>query len=350
MINTFDSFYKRFGHQFLWPEMSFAALSLIPIFLCAWLFDNILFLKVGLITISLFISANRLKYSFLIMTLHYSLILIGFSLLYLFLNTKAIAFVFLCALMAWGCIYLAHFGNKLRTVGNYTFIPAVYLACEIYQNLSSQQEWLKSYWQFVKLTPLAWITLALFYVLFRHKLFLTTSSTKYKNYPFPDKGEPIKNCWLPSIAIFISVFVSALLATTLSIENPEWLIWSTASVITSEPRASHQKFLQRFLGACLGIILGIGISQLIPHTELIYSLAVLGIMLTLTSFKNYFIGFASRCFFITIAAFAISTSSHVALIRVENVLLGGIIGLIFLNFINYLMQRFNLGKNSSSCI
>lgn len=323
----------------LWPEIGLATLSLIPIFVTAWLCKNVLFLKVGLITMSLFIAASRLKYNFATITLHYCLILLGFSLLYFSLHYMAPLFVLLCALMALWCIWLTRFGEKLRTFGNFTFIPSVYLACEMYYVLP-QQDWLVIYWQFMAITPLAWLTMAVLYY-FSHKVLDPNcyGQCKFNLLAFPDKGTPLKD-WLASgIAIFLSVLFSASLAIVLHIDSPEWLIWSTASVITTELVLSRVKFAHRFLGAIIGISMGLCLSRFLPQTELIYSLAVLGVMLTLTSFKNYLISFTSRCFFITLAAYAISTSEHIALVRVQNVFLGGIIGLVFLYFTHYFSNK-----------
>jgi len=332
---------KKINEQILWQGFGLSIVCLLPVFACAWFFNNLVFLKIGLITISLFIAAKQLKYGFAIISFHYVLILTGFTLLYFSSHYFTPLFIFLCALMALGCIVLTRAGHKLRTFGNYTFIPSVYLACEIQYPLAEQSV-LSGYWHFLALTPIAWLTMAVVYYFFHRRWDMMASPAAKSRHiinlnSFGDKGEPLKDWRSPAAAIFLGVFVAAMLAVILQIDRPEWLIWSTASVITTEAVLARSKFMQRFCGAMLGISLGLLLSHFLPQSQLTYSLGVLGIMLTLTSFKNYFIAFSSRCFFITLAAYAISTSTHMELTRVENVVIGGIIGVSSLYIMHYLL-------------
>ena len=333
MKRLFTKAYQKAWGQFLWSDIAFATLSLVPLLICAWLFRDLLFLKVGLITISLFIAANRLNYGFTMISLHYALILLGFTLLYFSIHHMHWLFVLLSALIALGCILLTCVGDKLRTLGNYIFIPSLYLACEI-QYAVPHPVWLSTYWHFVLMTPIAWLTVVVMQVFFKaHWSSLPAKAPALDRqihfwcFNIPDKGKPLTD-WLPSaLAIFMGVMTAALITVIFQLESPEWLIWSTASVITTELVLTRLKVYHRFSGALIGIAIGLVVSLLLPHTPLAYSLSVLGIMLTLVSFKSYPLSFSSRCFFITLAAYAISGSEHLALIRIQNVFIGGLIGL-----------------------
>ncbi len=336
--------------QVMWPELGLATLSLLPLIIAACYAHNLLFLKLGLISISLFIAANRVKYHAPVICLHFLLILFTFSLLYWSIHCCAIIFVTACALMAFGCVYITQLGDKLRTLGNYTFIPAVYLACEIQYSVGPQA-WRTTYWQFLKITPLALASVLLLYYAC-HNVWATNSkkisilSKSIKHYWLIHDSGTISRNWLPSsIAIFIGVFIAASLAVLGHIASPEWLIWSTASVISAELIISRMKFIQRIVGALVGITVGLSLCPFIAQTPLTYSLAVLGIMLTLTCFKRYFLSFSSRCFFITLAAYAISHSEHLALIRIQNIFLGGIIGILSLYFSHSVLKKMQRQHN-----
>lgn len=316
--------------QFLWPEIGVAILSLIPIFIAATFLHDLSFLKLGLITISIFISINRLKYSITIMIIHFLMILLFFSIFYLSLNKSILLFSFLCALTAFSCIWLTLFGDKLRTVGNFIFIPSMYLACEIRRNLPLHTNWLTPYIQFMEQTPIVLCSIAILF------LFYYKNKIKF----FPERGKPVYNWLQPGVAIFTGVFISALLAFIFHLDNPEWFIWSCASVITIELEDSRKKFFHRFFGAIIGMIIGLCIGFTLPKNELVYSFAVLGIMLTLTSFKNYFVSFIARCCFIMIAAYAISSSLRTAAVRIENVFLGGLIGIFIFHVVTYLFYKY----------
>lgn len=338
----------------MWTEIKFAAFSVIPVLFCAWQFNNLVFLKTGLIAMSLFIAANELKYNFYVISLHYCFILLAFSTFYISLHYGWLLFFsFLCGLLALCCILLTRLGDKLITFGNFIFIPAVYLACEMYYGLP-QVDWRTTYFEFLVITPIAWLTIAILYFFFKDAWYSASSALtrpselllekKYALSLFPYVGVPSNDWIIPSVAIFLSVFFSANLAFFLRLDSPEWLIWSSASVIIVGLKLSRKKFLHRFFGAIMGITIGMCLSPFLPHTEWIYLLALLGSMLTLVSFRDYLISFTSRCVFITIAACALSISNHMAYVRVSNVFIGSFIGLVFIHCTHYLTKWLKPGK------
>src|SRR5262249_4905879 len=140
-----------------------------------------------------------------------------------------------------------------------------------------------------------------------------------------NSGE-VKLNWLKeAIAIFLGVSISSFLVVFLGIRHGEWAIWSTAAVITVDLVSAKRKAQDRFYGLVFGIPLGFFVAQFLPKNTLVYALSVLGVMLTLIAFKNYRIAFGARCFFITLASFIATSTTQIALERIENVIMGGII-------------------------
>jgi hypothetical protein len=321
-----------------WDVVARALLSLVPLFLLFIAWDNTLLLKVCLINISLFIACERLNLNIISVSLHYIFILSLFSILF-FSFAQSYLFIILCALMAAGTIYCTQHGNKLRTWANYCFIPAVYLACEMHETVRNQQMLLSQYFNFIKLTPIALLSIIILFSFsakktfwsLSHKIFTTpifTNAFWQELIKTAEIGKPETQWRQGAITIFVGVFLAATLVITKDISRGEWVIWSAASVITGDLISSRQKFQHRLIGAFFGIALGFFATQFYPATETFYSLATIGIMLTLVAFKSYPQGFAARCFFITLAAFAASQAPEIAVERVENVIAGGAIGLL----------------------
>lgn len=333
---------KILRSQIAWKDLTFGFVSLLPVFLLSYVAHDLIILKVGLITVSLFIAAIRLNPNALFITLHFCSILLALIVLYYLLAYLPVLFVIVIALFAFVCIFIGKFGTNLRSVGNFTFIPALYLACELHF-MSLQNHQPRLFWHFFEFTPAAWFSMLLICpVIKRHysvNPIKVAGNTKQilSNINF---GEPLLSWFEPAIAVFFAVFVAALLAIKLEIPSPEWLLWSTASVIGAELGLAHKKFIQRFLGAILGVTVGFIIGSLIAKTQLNYSLAVLGVMLTLITFKNYFVGFSSRCFFITVAICIISTSHWQTLVRIQNVFIGGALGMLSLYLVHYFFNKF----------
>lgn len=63
-------------------------------------------------------------------------------------------------------------------------------------------------------------------------------------------------------------------------------------------------------------------------------------MLTLIAFKNYRSAYSSRCFFITIASFIATATPQIALERMENVMIGSIIGMATVYICHKIMGYF----------
>src|SRR5262249_27029903 len=95
-------------------------------------------LSLGLIAISLLIPALKLQLAPRSVALHYLAILVTFSALFLAAPMKPL-FVSLTALAAFLAVAVTRYGDALRTLGNWVFIPAVYLACELRDGVSTAE-------------------------------------------------------------------------------------------------------------------------------------------------------------------------------------------------------------------
>lgn len=329
-----------------WKILGKAFLSLLPAILGYLWTGNSMFWNIGLVTISLGVGAERLKLGMPAISLHFLLIFVGFTILF-FAYLSPYIFVLTCAAMAFGTIYFTRHGAQIRTLANYTFIPTVYLTCELHEHLAPALS-LSAYEQFIALLPIAWIMVMVIYgiprVWAKPSVGVLTQQSKLRKgmsriLHGVELGEPEILWMAPAIAIFLGVLIAAGLVIFFHISRGEWVIWSVASVITLEFASTRRKFTDRMLGALIGVPLGIVAAQFVPQLEWIYSIAVLGIMLTLVAFKRYRLAFGSRCFLVAFAAVMVSSTTTVAIERVANVFLGGLIGVIAVYITGFIFSK-----------
>ena len=346
-------FLQLLKSQVNWQSLGLGILTLLPFMIGYFIFHNHLFFNVGLVAISLFIPMARNNTSIFIIVLQFLLIVLCFNLLF-FAFFKPVIFVILCALMAFCTIYFTKHGSGFRTIANFIFIPAVYLTCELQGQSQSEAHLMTVYTHFMFLMPEAFlITLVIFF----GKTLLVQ-----RTYPCNNKNDNgIKNLykhlltkfskdfevgkaeinWVkPAIAIFAGVLIAAGLIIYFQISEGEWVIWSTAAVITNDLNRSRKKAGERLIGLFIGIPLGLLVGPFLGKDIVFYSLATFGVMLTLVAFKQYWMAFSSRCFLITLASYIASPTSQIALERLENVILGGIIGMATLYIAHFCLGRF----------
>lgn len=294
------------------------ALAVIgPLVVAYFVFDERALVNLCLLTVSLLIPALKLRLSPAAVAVQYLVIVMTFSILFLAAPVGPL-FVGLAALAGFLAAAVTRFGTLLRTLGNWVFIPAVYLALEIREGAMGEAA-LRQAGLLLVLSPAG---LAL----------VCAVQAVDGRRRAPDRSEvfgPPSADWLvPSVATAAAVFAAAVLVEVFDIREGQWLIWSAASVVVGDLSASTGKLKLRAAGAVIGAPLGLLIGLALPVSEVGYSFCVLAAMLTLIAFSRYVIGFGARCFFIALAAAFAGTGSGIAAERVENVLLGGAFGLV----------------------
>lgn len=273
-------------------------------------------LNLGLIAISLLIPALKLRLAPRAVVLHYLVILATFGTLFLAAPIKPL-FVALTALAAFLAVAVTRYGEALRTLGNWIFIPAVYLACEVREGVSAEEA-LRHAGVIIASSPIALALVCGIQLL-----------DQRRGDPAPSAYGPAAAQWLLSAAATaIAVFAAAALVEVLNLAQGQWVIWSAASVVVGDLSASTGKLKLRAIGALVGVPLGLLVGIVLPPSRIGYSLAVLGAILTLIAFSRYAVGFGLRCFLIALAAAFVGGASGIAEERVANVLMGGTFGLI----------------------
>jgi hypothetical protein len=273
-------------------------------------------LNLGLVAVSLLIPALRLQLPPKVIAWHYLAILLTFAALFLAAPIKPV-FVVLTALAGFLAVAVTRHGEDFRTLGNWVFIPAVYLACEVREGVSAPEA-LRHAGVIIVSSPIA---LALVCA-------IQTYDQRRQGDAASSFGAPAAEWFLPAAATAMAVFAAAALVEIFNLAQGQWVMWSAASVVVGDLTASTGKLKQRAIGAFVGVPLGFLVGMALPQSRVGYALAVLAATLTLISFSRYTIGFGLRCFFIALAASFAGGASGIAEERIANVMIGGTFGLI----------------------
>ena len=117
------------GEEFETRAVMHAALVLAPLVAVATASGQPIWLEAAIVSGSAFIVMQKTNLAPLGVALHGVAIAVGFLVLLAAISTPP-AFVGATAAMAGASILVTAKGDKLRSLGNFTFIPALYLACE----------------------------------------------------------------------------------------------------------------------------------------------------------------------------------------------------------------------------
>lgn len=317
---TFSSLAAAGAAEFR-PRLAWRLGVVIGLYVAVWFFTgNNDVLSLAVLGGGLYIAGEGLGMGYRLVAVHYLLGVTTFVALYLAMGVPWL-FAGLCGGLALGVIALTRLAADLRTFGNWIFIPAVYLACELGENRSAADRLaaLPDLLLFSLLGPAA---VAGLYFSRRRPPSKTLADllTKLGNPNFRWKRQ--------AAAAFASVVTVAGVAMAFDLPHSQWMIWSSLSTIAIDLPASHARLRDRAVGACLGCPAGLVGGLLVPHTRFTFALATLAILLTLVSFRTYRLGFAFRCAFTALAAVVAGGSLDIAEERVVNVIAGGLIGVV----------------------
>lgn len=153
------------------------------------------------------------------------------------------------------------------------------------------------------------------------------------------KFVPIKHeQFLFNFKYMLPTLISISVCHYLKLSEPEWVIWSSLSVVYPELEAVLLKFKRRATAGGIGVFSGLAIGLVLPHSILVPYFCFIVICLSLKVFRDYFIAYLVRSGCVVI--YAINQGSiQIAFDRILNVVLGGLIGLLSTYALIYLYRR-----------
>ncbi len=228
-----------------------------------------------------------------------------------------------------GSVLVTTRGSALRTLGNFTFIPALYLACESAEGVTRQALAIRSIeiLPFLLIAALPILLVSSFEHLRSRESGMPHLAHLAKWTRLSSHGERNAHIGL-MFTVALAVACAAALVEWRHVDHGQWVIWSAASVVTGNAASARQKFRHRLTGAVIGASLGVVIGLLIPHALPIRMLTVFAAMLTLVCIRPYTLAFGTRC---ACAAMALVLAGQPWIFggeRLLNVAVGSAIGLL----------------------
>jgi hypothetical protein len=120
--------------------------------------------------------------------------------------------------------------------------------------------------------------------------------------------------------------------------SSEWLIFSAATIASSDGKTSLTRAKDRATGATIGVAGGIGLAIVLPPSPLLDAVIALVLLFGMVAFRDYALGVATRTLLVIISALALDHQSVAAgiatgLVRLENIYIGIAIALAGLMFL-----------------
>ncbi len=324
--------------------LSRSLLMLLPLVSLAIASGNPIWLKAAIITMSAFIVEERSDLAPLGVLLHGTGLIVGFFALLLAFGKPTI-FVLGCTVMAVCSILVTAWGAKLRSLGIFTFVPALYLACESAEGRTTNTLW-KLGMSFLPFMVVALIPPLILSLIHHHRERETSIHFARHFRKLIRRSEHGKST--PNVEAMIAVAMAVATAAGLvewqHLAHGQWVIWSAASVVTGDAASAHLKLRHRTVGTIIGVPIGAGLGLIAPHNGLTFGFATLAVILSLVAFRRYAVSFTLRCIFGTTALVVADKSSAVAAQRVSNVLLGGLIGILFVLLTHFAFERWRVTR------
>jgi hypothetical protein len=233
------------------------------------------------------------------------------------------------------CFVITARGQRLRSLATFTFIPILYVGFEAREGISGGiGAAIRSVTAVATLAILPVIVVATVrqhrgragdYA--RHMARMTRWS---------DHGarDPVRHVIFAAMA---GTAAATLAATWLNLPHAQWAIWSAASVVSAE--AVVRKLHDRVAGALIGVPLGLGAGLLLPASTLVASAAAAVALVSLTAIRPYRLAFGTRCACAALVLVASHQASLAAAERVEDIVLGGLIGLVAFSLSTLSLRR-----------
>jgi len=321
-------------------------LVLTPLIVAAFGTGDPLWIPAALVTASSFIAMEQVRLAPLGVALYGLVIAIGFLLLMVTLPFPPL-FALAAAGIATATVLVSAKGHRLRKPGNFVFIASLYMACELAEIGSGPS--IERALAFLPYLAIALVPVLLLSAIEHahdrdHDVAPIAHLVSIKSRR-GDLGSAVP-VGEAAAAIAGAVAVAALLIEWRHPPHAQWIVWSAASVVTGDVTSARRKLGDRALGALIGVPIGIALALAAPDASwLLKSAAIVG-LLTLIVFRLYPVAFGVRC---AVIAFALSIAGELsgAAVRVENVLVGGAIGLALV-FITHAVVKHFAGKSSSS--
>ncbi|GGY21455.1 FUSC family protein [Paludibacterium paludis] len=301
-----------------WERLWLTVLGMLPAVLLFLATGEAVWLKEAFIAVYLMIVVNRLGPSVARVLGQATLIAVSIE-LFILAEPHATVFVLLCAGYASVSSGIGMRSANAATFTTYLFLPAFYLGCELASRAAPHAAFWHGY--LAAVIPPALIAWRLAK---RHGAAQTWRSCFARQTPDTRAYRQYRDA---AIIRFIAVLVAASWVKISHIEPEKWVIWSSASVSTGELATSLRKHRDRLIGVLAGVPVGIVLAHVLPAGPVLYSVCLLLIGVSIDTIKHYPLAFGLRGTLCVLASSSLQEGVGIGMMRVEDVILGGLIGL-----------------------
>jgi uncharacterized membrane protein YccC len=304
-----------------------------------------IYLKLCVVTVSLWAGVVRVSQSLWLLIGHAAVLAIVTTVLYVALPYPYL-FTALCAIGAFFRAYIARGGVHLRSLGDFTLLPAVYLACEIYATDDGGPGSTRAYLQTLEHFPVSVASVFLTLLLWqgwvhwtgigRHhpvaygaaaqralahigRLRDITVGSKPAEAPTYDPASLAR-------LHFLAVLVTGVWVTFAQLPHGQWAILSATAVITGDLRKLPAVLRDQLVGVVLGVGAAVALVPFLTFSEAIYGIMMVGAALAAVAFSRTIVSSVAKAFFAVLIAQAMGSGTRLGYERVEDVVAGALTG------------------------
>ena len=308
--------------------LSRGAILLAPIFIAGLVTGDPMWFRAEIVTVSVFIAAERSRLAPLGVLMHTLTIGLGVLVMTLSLGRPE-TFVMASVLLAIACAAITAAGPCMRWTGSFTFIPVLYIACATAGDANGHrlgQAGLEVF-PYLLCSALPVIVASSASCLWKK---LVRKSDSHGWLALRQVTEsPAPGCFEGIVAAALAVGVAAMLARWQGIHYAQWLVWSAASVVTGDVATARAKWKDRMIGAIVGVPAGMLVGIVMPHAPGFFDVLTAATVLTLVAFNRYVIAFGTRCALHAVAIIVAGHAVFLADYRAIDVVTGSVIGIVF---------------------
>jgi hypothetical protein len=242
-----------------------AMFALIPTLVLALISGRPEWLTAAIVPVAMLIALDHSQLAPLGVVAHAMTISAGFVVL-----TASIAhpplFVVATVLLGMGSVLVTASGNALHSLGNFTFIPSLYLASYSAEGVERHGLIARSVelLSFLLITSLPILLLASVEH-FRSRETGRPTLAHFAKWTRLSPNSERKAYIEQMVTVALAVGCAAALVEWRHVEHGQWMMWSAASVVTGNAVSARQKFRNRLTGAIIGVSFGVTIGLLLPH-------------------------------------------------------------------------------------
>ena len=308
--------------------LSRGAILLAPIFIAGLVTGDPMWFRAEIVTVSVFIAAERSRLAPVGVLLHTLAIGLGALAMILSLGRPE-TFVMASVLLAIVCVAITAAGPGMRWTGTFTFIPVLYIACALANNANERR------FGQLDMEVLPYLLCAAIPV-----ILASSASWLSKQRASGSDGRgwltlrqvteaPAPGYFEGIVAAALAVGVAASLVEWQGVHYAQWLVWSAASVVTGDVATARAKWKDRTIGAIVGVPAGMLVGIILPHAPVLFDVLTAATVLTLVAFNQYVVAFGTRCALHAVAIIVAGHAVFFADYRAINVVAGSVIGIVF---------------------